>query len=232
LEVIEGAIQPAAQRDDASRNAIFLLFHQQRLQAIHQAWQRDLAELNVTVPARAPAPAIAAGQPAAAKPRADAARAGVLASSKGAVEFPALRAMALGATERFRLATTDDVWLKLGARHQADAILDESSIAVIRRENLAAAPADVATGESVSAEATLAAMVHNFQSSMAVDTVRNEYELHRQLHEWLAAGVDRNLEALNERVYAELFLTPRLDPWLGLIVPDAYTGLERGGRRQ
>jgi predicted DNA-binding protein (MmcQ/YjbR family) len=32
-----------------------------------------------------------------------------------------------------------------------------------------------------------------------------------------------------EKVYAELFLTPGSDPWLGLFVPDAYTGLENGG---
>ena len=152
--------------------------------------------------------------------------------SKGAVEFPALRAMALGDTERYRLATTDDVWLKLGARHQADAILDDASIALIRRENSAAAAVDPATGASESPEKTLAAMVHNFQISMAVDTVRNEYDLRRQLHEWFVAGTNRDLEALNERVYAELFLTPRSDPWLGLVAPDTYTGLERGGRRE
>jgi hypothetical protein len=33
----------------------------------------------------------------------------------------------------------------------------------------------------------------------------------------------------NERVYAELFLTPGSDPWLGLVSPDTYLALTPGG---
>jgi hypothetical protein len=33
------------------------------------------------------------------------------------------------------------------------------------------------------------------------------------------------LEPLNARVYAELFLTPASDPWLGLFAPDTYAVL-------
>ena len=35
--------------------------------------------------------------------------------------------------------------------------------------------------------------------------------------------------AFNEKVYAELFITPKSDPWLGLLPSDVYTGLENGG---
>ena len=91
---------------------------------------------------------------------------------------------------------------------------------------------DSQSGQSASADDALTAMIDSFQRAMAVDTVRNEYDLHRQLHQWFATGVDRNLDSLNERVYAELFLTPRSDPWLGLVSPEIYTGLERGGRRE
>ena len=38
-----------------------------------------------------------------------------------------------------------------------------------------------------------------------------------------------NLAAFNDRVYAELFLTPRSDPWLGLHQPSVYTAIERDG---
>jgi hypothetical protein len=133
---------------------------------------------------------------------------------------------------RFREATSDDVWLKLGALHQADATLDRASVELIRGENPVADSTDPVTGNRVSPKESLAAMVRAFEASMAVDTVRNEYELRRQLHEWFLAGAARELEPLNERVYAELFLTPRSDPWLGLVSPDTYTGLERGGRRE
>src|SRR5262249_40112454 len=142
--------------------------------------------------------------------------AGVRVPSKSVVEFPMLRRLAFS-MGRLREATTDDVWLKLGALHQADAILDQASVELIRRENPAADSTDPATGNHVSPKEFLAAMVRAFEASMAVDTVRNEYELRRQLHEWFLAGAARDLEPLNEQVYAELFLTPRSDPWLGLM---------------
>jgi hypothetical protein len=65
---------------------------------------------------------------------------------------------------------------------------------------------------------------------IALDSVRNEYVLHTKLHAWLIADPSRDdVNALNEKVYAELFLTPRSDPWLGLLSPNVYTALEGGG---
>jgi hypothetical protein len=67
---------------------------------------------------------------------------------------------------------------------------------------------------------------------MSLDTVRNEYLLHRRVHEHLAEAETgtMDLAALNEWVYAELFLTPSKDPWLGLAPADVYTALEGDGR--
>jgi hypothetical protein len=225
LKQIEAGIRNSAAGDDATRNARFALFHQQRLEAIHQAWRRDLVELKITIPASEPARADAGRNGAAAV------AAGVIAQTKSKVEFPLLRRLAFP-TERFRQATTEEVWHTLGALHQADAVLDPASVALIRRENPPGAAGDPPTGGSEAPDEALAAMVRTFQAAMAMDSVRNEYELHRQLHEWFAAGAQRDLEALNERVYAELFLTPRSDRWLGLAPADMYTGLERGGRRE
>jgi len=68
------------------------------------------------------------------------------------------------------------------------------------------------------------------QNSIALDTVRNEYQLHRRIHKWLAEGSYRpEVDVLNERVYAEVFLTPSSDPWLGLAPADVYTALPNGG---
>ena len=39
-----------------------------------------------------------------------------------------------------------------------------------------------------------------------------------------------DMETLNARVYASLFLTPRSDPWLGL-APDVYSAIEGDGQR-
>ena len=69
-----------------------------------------------------------------------------------------------------------------------------------------------------------------FETSIALDTVKNEYQFHRKIHSWLAAAEYRpDVEALNERVYAALFLTPSSDPWLGLAPPNVYTALPNGG---
>ena len=34
---------------------------------------------------------------------------------------------------------------------------------------------------------------------------------------------------LMKKVYAELFMTPRSDPWLGLMMSDTYTAIENAG---
>jgi hypothetical protein len=74
-------------------------------------------------------------------------------------------------------------------------------------------------------------LLPKFQQAIALDSVRNEYLLHSKLYAWFLADTARNndVAALNEKVYAELFLTPRSDPWLGLFSSDVYTALENGG---
>jgi hypothetical protein len=37
------------------------------------------------------------------------------------------------------------------------------------------------------------------------------------------------VEKFNDKVYAELFFTPKTDPWLGLLMPDAYTAIDNSG---
>lgn len=79
-------------------------------------------------------------------------------------------------------------------------------------------------------EDPLLRLVATLQSSIALDSIRNEYTLHRRVHEWFADHqVPAGIDELNDRVYAELFLTPRQDPWLGLAPPNTYTGLTDGG---
>ncbi len=79
-------------------------------------------------------------------------------------------------------------------------------------------------------ETSLVKLASRFLETLAEDTVRNEFTLHVQVHNWMAEG-SFDLDALNERVYRELFLTPRSDPWLGL-APEAYSGIDGGGRSQ
>lgn len=61
------------------------------------------------------------------------------------------------------------------------------------------------------------------------DGLRNETRLHARIHAWLAEAADpasRELTTFNARVYADLFLTPASDPWLGLRDPDVWDAIE------
>ncbi len=109
------------------------------------------------------------------------------------------------------------------ALHRSEATLDAASRALARSKSLARF---ASTDEWQRALDTIERMI-------AIDTVRNEYLFRRTLHEWLAnAGAASDLATLNERVYAELFLTPSSDKWLGLLPDDSFTGIENDGVRK
>jgi hypothetical protein len=155
------------------------------------------------------------------------------AFSKSAAEVPMLRFANLGGTWMER-GMDDELWQAIAARHREDVKLDETSIAVMRQEfPRAGAAARMAVYKS-QVEDPILRVVRAFENSIALDTVRNEYLLHRRIHEAFAdhAAQTGDIDALNEWVYAELFLTPSSDPWLGLAAPDVYTALENDGRME
>jgi len=79
-------------------------------------------------------------------------------------------------------------------------------------------------------EEALLRIINNLERNMAIDTVRNRYLLHSRIHQWFVDGVvKQDVDSLNERVYARLFLTPGSDPWLGLVTPDTFSGLVDDG---
>ena len=130
--------------------------------------------------------------------------------------------------------TTDEGWKELAALHITDAALDQSSLNLIRAENPEATPkAEKAGLRAMSkgpVETPLLHMLRGLRQTIAEDSIRNEYLLHRTIHEWCVAGqTPPTLPELNEKVYTELFLTPSSDPWLGLVTTNAYTGLTNGG---
>jgi hypothetical protein len=132
--------------------------------------------------------------------------------------------------ERLIARTTDERWHQIAMLPSHAVILGEAAHGIIARENPDARRAGALAITKAKVEDPLLRMIMNLQASVALDGVRNEYTLHRAVHEWFAAGdVRGGVDELNGRVYAQLFLMPPDDPWLGLSTPDRYTGLENGG---
>jgi hypothetical protein len=146
------------------------------------------------------------------------------AMGKSVVEMPIARAIALD----LPASSEADVvpWGAIGAGLRGEVKLDEGARAVMR----AKAPLDWRRGQPVPLDdAGFATLVDTFETHVAEDMVKNEYFFRAQIRQWLAAEPSMSLAALNERVYAELFLTPASDPWLGLVPPVIYTGIQGDG---
>jgi hypothetical protein len=125
-------------------------------------------------------------------------------------------------------ATDDPLWVKLGELHQEDAISAENSRQLIRRKQPQLASLNAA--DRGNNHDPIPELVDKFQKLIAIDSIRNEYLLHSQLHQWLMGDrFSADVESLNTRVYDQLFLTPKSDLWLGLMPGDGYTGIDRDG---
>ena len=137
---------------------------------------------------------------------------------------------AVPSRDNLERTTTDEVWAKIAALHSGDAVLDQGSVDLIRAKTRPAGEAMRLTKSKMRVEDPILKTIQNLQRSIAEDTVRNEYTFHAKIHEWLAmSGAAREIDSLNRRVYAELFLTPDSDPWLGLAPSDTFTALDNGG---
>lgn len=219
---------------NADRDQLLWGYHHTRRATIAEAWQADLARLG-----RESANAAEPREQRRAAPTALAASS--LAAPKRRIEDPLLLNLAAPATPALPTqmdAIDDALWEQIAALHAEEAHLDDASRVLIASENptAGARPTARAAGRIArtksGVEDPLNRMLLTLQSNIALDTVRNEYVLHYQLHGWfLDKDKSRDLDALNESVYAELFLTPSSDPWLGLIPPDNYSALVNNGVR-
>jgi hypothetical protein len=134
--------------------------------------------------------------------------------------------------DRLDSAGRSEAWPRIAQLHADDARLDSSSRSLMRSKAVSARDAARVAMSKTRVEDPMLKVLVPFERSVAEDTVRNEYVLHAKLHEWLAGGSgSMAVDALNEKVYAELFLTPSSDPWLGLVPSDSYAALPNGGIR-
>jgi hypothetical protein len=215
----EDAVRAYQTRPEADRSQFLTQYHRDRLTTIQTQWAKDLSAIGAKPPTldRLDAPSNPASLP-------NAMEAGRLAMSKMVVENPLVLATR-SAANRNQTALTNitdaATWQKLADRYAQDATLDSNSRQLIQRK----------TGKpSIDA---LAPTLKAFENSMALDSIRNEYLLHSQLHQWFIANQanTKTIDALNARVYDQLFLTPDRDPWLGLVGPDSFSAIDRDGIR-
>ncbi len=214
----------------ADRSAWLVQYHQQQWDAISRQWARDWQQVSGPATARLDPAAPEAQTPPELVVTVAAADAARIAAPKGAVEMPLLRGIAAGSVANPEVVEDENAWQRIAALHEQEARLDAASRELIASENPTAAAAGRLSITKRRVEDPMLRLVRTLESSIAVDTVRNEYQLHRRIHQWLADPAFRaELESFNDRVYAELFLTPKSDPWLGLAPADAYTALRDGG---
>jgi hypothetical protein len=223
------AEQQASQLTGVDREKFLATYHATRLATIQQQWAGDLAKI-APLPTRT---ALTSRVNSTQTP--DAIAAMPRAMTKAMIEAPMLRSGAEStfARDRNRLdaLSTDAVWQKIADLHSDQARLDASSVKLIQfKQPPTATEAARMTYSKTRVETPMLRMLHNLQQSIAEDTVRNEYELHSRIHEWFANGTaPANLDALNSKIYAEIFLTPNSDAWLGLVPTDTFTALDHGG---
>ncbi|BAB74253.1 hypothetical protein ACN23B_12825 [Anabaena sp. FACHB-709] len=196
----------------ANRDAFLKKYHSDRLQAIQTQWTADLSQLGINSFPRLTQSPSNTSQPPTAELAAS------LAVSKMAVERPLLRTIQpTNNRETLAKITDEESWNKIAQLYIADTKLDQNSVALIRAKTKAA---------------NLQKLVKNFESVMALDTVRNEYILHSQIHQWFVEGNQTSdVAILNDKVYAQLFLTPNSDPWLGLAPDGIYNAIDNDGMR-
>jgi hypothetical protein len=223
LKQAEAVAKQIAGQTGEKREAILRSYHDARLDATSKAWVRDVERVGGKITEKIDAVAANPDNPPSARAAAR------MAVTKAVVENGLVNAISYD-TKTLERSTNEETWKKIAALYLAEARLDQSSIALIRRQNPYTGETAAATRSAPLSADRLARLIQNFESAIALDTMRNEYLLHSQLHAWLLSNRGRlDTEAFNERVYAELFLTPSSDPWLGLVQPDTYTGLDNDG---
>lgn len=196
-----------------ARRQVLADYHEQAIKAITQEWVEDAKLVDGKIPTHL--------LPKGAKST-RAVDIAPLAVTKAITEFSILQSITRDA-DALKAVTNEDTWTRIARQHLADAQLDEQSIGLIKRQMR-----DLWSGPAL--EVKTKGLVQKLRQSIALDTVRNEYMLHTKLHAWLTMGfVSDEVNTLNDKVYAELFLTPKTDPWLGLYGEDVYVGLEKGG---
>ena len=212
----ESLVRELNSKNNNERNVLLAGFHRARLNQLAVDWFNDTKAIGGNVPRGLSVTADQSGQALAVMP---------IAVTKALSETSVLRSM-MAAPAALGRVTDEAAWTRIAALHSSTVKLDAASLGLIQRETQHL----FAQEKDAPPEVRLRNLVEKLLAALALDTVRNEYLMHTKLHGWMALPRNReNVDILNEKVYAELFLTPRSDQWLGLLSPETYTALENAG---
>ena len=219
LTAIEGVLRQPVNPQIGNRAQALLLYQRERLNKLTLAWLADVEKTGGKIPEGFVVSKREDGTP-------EALEIARLAVTKMVTEATILQRMTAG-SEALERVTDRATWEKIAVLHYYDNLLDERSTGLIRRQTQKVLRAEES---EKTLDNALTRLVVKLQSNMAMDTVRNEYLMRTKLYAWLIADRGRSdLDTLNKKVYAELFLTPASDPWLGLFSPETYVALDGGG---
>ena len=76
---------------------------------------------------------------------------------------------------------------------------------------------------------SLDSVLDSLQFHLVADSVVNELRLRPAIHRHLAETGDTDFASVNDWIYAQVFGTPKSDPWLGLNARTDFTGLPGDG---
>ncbi len=146
--------------------------------------------------------------------------AGALALNKVLAERPMLRAMEINQTAELEIDPAINLWLSRAKSTGVEVRFDGQSLALIRAQLRGAI--DWSDGREQE-------VIRTLSQATAADTALNELELRPRILELLRdPALACDATALTSRVYADVFLTPLSDPWLGLHAPEAFNGFWGG----
>lgn len=201
--------------------------HRAREERVLRRWRQALAALGKEAPSElAPSESESDGVA-----RAPALAAAPLAMSKASIELPLVEALRPpvepDGTRGSEPLVNDDVWEELGALRRPQVQLSAAA-----RELMKELLPRVLDGQGnlvAADERSWTELVNRFEAVLAVDTEKNRLLLRRRIHERLQERPLDDFDSFNRWVYGALFLTPREDPWLGLVEPGTFSALPSNG---
>ena len=178
----------------AARVAALRTHHAARIAELEASFNSELAAIGQ------PPRRVGADGRIEAAPRAG--RAALLAVSKSRIEVPMLGALG----EDVERLSDEQLWARLADRVLPEIELSAPSLALLRKQQWR-------SGDAAQDAADCEQALTELRRAVALDTVRNQLDLHRRVHGWfIEATPALELAALNRRVYSELVLTPASDP--------------------